>query len=160
MKLTDLTPNPDNPRHIRDEEFSKLVDSIRTFDKMMRLRPMVVDMDGIILGGNMRYRALQHLGMDEIPESWVIYADLTEEEKREFIIKDNVAFGEWDWETLANDWDEPMDDWGLDVPSEPAEQPKQYKLTVILDTDETDRVYDLINPVLQNTELDYIIKTS
>ena len=116
MKLTDLTPNPDNPRHIRDEKFSKLVDSIRTFDKMMRLRPMVVDMDGVILGGNMRYRALQHLGMDEIPDNWVIYADLTEEEKREFIIKDNVAFGEWDWETLANDWDEPMDDWGLDVP--------------------------------------------
>ena len=116
MKLTDLTPNPDNPRHIRDEKFSKLVDSIRTFDKMMRLRPMVVDMDGVILGGNMRYRALQHLGMDDIPDNWVIYADLTEEEKREFIIKDNVAFGEWDWETLANDWDEPMDDWGLDVP--------------------------------------------
>lgn len=160
MKLTELTPNPDNPRHIRDEKFSKLVDSIRTFDKMMRLRPMVVDMDGVILGGNMRYRALQHLGRDDIPESWVIYADLTEEEKREFIIKDNVAFGEWDYETLANDWDEPMDDWGLDVPTEPAEQPKQYKLTVILETDETDRVYDLINPVLQNTELDYIIKTS
>lgn len=84
----------------------------------MALRPIIVDANGIILGGNMRYKALLHLGYKEVPDEWVKRADdLTEEERRRFIISDNVGFGEWEWETVANEWDvEELADWGLDVP--------------------------------------------
>ena len=118
MKLSDIYPNPDNPRIIRDEKFQKLKRSIEEFPKMMALRPMVVDAAGMLLGGNMRLRALQDLGFKEIPDSWVRRAEeLTEEEKRRFIIVDNVGFGEWEWDTLANEWDtEELEAWGLDVP--------------------------------------------
>lgn len=118
MKLSDIRPNPNNPRVIRDERFAKLKNSIEQFPKMMRLRPIVVDASGVILGGNMRLRALQDLGYKEIPDEWVKRADdLTEEEKQRFIIADNVGFGEWEWETLANEWDAgDLEAWGLDVP--------------------------------------------
>ena len=118
MKLSDIHPNPDNPRIIRDEKFQKLKRSIEEFPKMMALRPMVVDGSGMLLGGNMRLRALQDLGFKEIPDSWVRRAEeLTEEEKHRFIIVDNVGFGEWEWDTLANEWDtEELEAWGLDVP--------------------------------------------
>jgi DNA modification methylase len=115
VAIGDIKPNPDNPRHITDAKFKKLVASIRDFPQMLELRPIVVDSDGMILGGNMRLRACKEAGLKEVP---VIYADqLTEEQKREFIIKDNVGFGEWDWDVLANEWDEVvLDAWGLDVP--------------------------------------------
>lgn len=118
MKLSDIRPNPNNPRVIRDERFAKLKNSIEQFPKMMHLRPIVVDASGVILGGNMRLRALQDLGYKEIPDAWVKRADdLTEEEKQRFIIADNVGFGEWEWETLANEWDAgDLEAWGLDVP--------------------------------------------
>ncbi len=118
MKLSDIRPNPNNPRIIRDERFAKLKNSIEQFPKMMHLRPIVVDSAGVILGGNMRLRALQDLGFKEIPDEWVKRADdLTEEEKQRFIIADNVGFGEWEWETLANEWDAgDLEAWGLDVP--------------------------------------------
>lgn len=118
MKLSDIKPNPENPRVLRDEKFAKLKQSIQEFPKMMSLRPMVVDSNGIILGGNMRFRALQDLGFKEIPDNWVKRAEeLTAEEKRRFIIADNVGFGEWDWNELANNWDvDELNDWGLDVP--------------------------------------------
>lgn len=118
MKLKDIRPNPNNPRIIRDERFVKLKNSIEQFPKMMHLRPIVVDASGVILGGNMRLRALQDLGYKEIPDEWVKRADdLTEEEKQRFIIADNVGFGEWDFEQLANEWDaEQLSDWGLDFP--------------------------------------------
>lgn len=118
MKLKDIKPNPNNPRIIRDERFEKLKASIQEFPKMMRLRPIVIDADGTILGGNMRLRALQALGYKEIPDEWVKRAEeLTEEEKQRFIIADNVGFGEWDWSTLANEWDAgDLEAWGLDVP--------------------------------------------
>jgi hypothetical protein len=118
MKLSDIRPNPNNPRIIRDERFAKLKNSIEQFPKMMHLRPIVVDSAGVILGGNMRLRALQDLGFKEIPDEWVRRADdLTEEEKQRFIIADNVGFGEWEWETLANEWDAgDLEAWGLDVP--------------------------------------------
>lgn len=104
---------------LRDEKFAKLKQSIQDFPKMMSLRPIVIDNIGMILGGNMRYRALQELGFKEIPDNWVKRADeLTAEEKRRFIIADNVGFGEWDWDELANNWDvEQLEEWGLDVPS-------------------------------------------
>ena len=117
MKLSDIKANPDNPRVIKDEAFNKLVQSIKDFPKMMALRPMVVDDNLTVLGGNMRLRALQHLGYKDIPDEWVKRAsDLTEEEKKQFIIKDNVSVGDWDWDTLANEWDvQDLKDWGLDV---------------------------------------------
>lgn len=118
MKLSDIKPNPDNPRIIRDAKFEQLKKSIKEFPAMLELRPMVVDADNVVLGGNMRLRALQDLGYTEIPEAWVKRAEeLTEEEKRRFIIVDNVGYGEWDWETIANDWDaDEVREWGLDVP--------------------------------------------
>lgn len=118
MKLKDIHPNPNNPRIIRDERFDKLKRSIQEFPKMMSLRPMVIDAQGYVLGGNMRLRALQELGYKEIPNDWVRRADdLSEEERERFIIADNVGFGDWDWETVANEWDAgKLDDWGLEVP--------------------------------------------
>ena len=118
MKLKDIKPNPHNPRVLRDDKFAKLKQSISEFPKMLSLRPMVIDENNMILGGNMRLRALQDLGYTEIDDAWVKRSsDLTEEEKQRFIIADNVAFGEWDWDTLANDWDaEQLSDWGFGIP--------------------------------------------
>lgn len=119
MKLSDIKPNPNNPRIIKDDKFSKLVNSIKEFPKMMELRPMVVNNDMIVLGGNMRLKALKELGYKDIPDTWVKNAsDLTDEEQRRFIIADNVGFGEHDWEMLANEWNvDELSDWGLDVPN-------------------------------------------
>ena len=118
IKLTTIKSNPNNPRVIRDEKFKKLVKSIEEFPKMMALRPMVVNEDMVVLGGNMRLKALKELGYKEVPDEWVKSAkDLTEDEIRRFIIADNVGFGEHDWEMLANEWDvEELSDWGLDIP--------------------------------------------
>jgi hypothetical protein len=121
MKTSQLKPNPKNPRIIRDDKFKKLVASIEGFPEMMEKRPMVcvTDVDGKLfpLGGNMRLRAIQELGMKEIPDSWVTLADeWTQEKRAEFTIRDNVAHGEWSWDDLANEWDaEQLSDWGVDV---------------------------------------------
>lgn len=141
MKLSDIRPNPDNPRVIRDDKFRRLVESIRSFPGMMALRPMVVDENNMVLGGNMRLRALQELGYTDMPEGWVKQAKyLTEEQKREFIIKDNVGFGEWDWDVLANDWDPvQLVEWGLDVwqPEEPEqERPQDIQALVTFDDED------------------------
>lgn len=118
MKLKDIKPNPNNPRVLRDDKFQKLKQSIQEFPKMLSLRPIVIDENNVVLGGNMRLRALQDLGFTDLDDSCVKYAnDLTEEEKKRFIIADNVAFGEWDWDTLANDWDVvDLEAWGLNIP--------------------------------------------
>ena len=118
MKLKDIKPNPNNPRVLRDDKFQKLKQSIKEFPKMLSLRPMVIDENNVVLGGNMRLRALQELGFTDIDEAWVKRSsDLTEDEKKRFIIADNVAFGEWDWDTLANDWEVvDLEAWGLDIP--------------------------------------------
>lgn len=116
LPLRDLRSNPDNPRVIRDDAFAKLVESLRSFPQMLRLRPLVVASwaDPVILGGNMRYRAAQAAGVDPVP---VLAAeDLTPEQRREFVIKDNVSGGEWDWDALANEWDPAeLAAWGLDL---------------------------------------------
>ena len=119
IKVSKLKKNPNNPRILRDDKFEKLKNSIREFPRMMSLRPIIVDADNIVLGGNMRLEAIKSLGMKEIPDEWVKRADdLTDAQKQEFIVKDNVGFGEWDWEVLANEWsDLPLADWGLDVPN-------------------------------------------
>ena len=118
MKLSDIKPNPNNPRVIKDEKFIKLKKSIEDFPKMMKLRTMVINEDNIVLGGNMRLKALKELGYKEIPDEWVKRADeLTEDEQRRFIIADNVGYGEHDWEVLKMEWDvEELSDWGLDIP--------------------------------------------
>jgi hypothetical protein len=115
MKINLIKPNPNNPRVIKDDKFKKLVQSIKDFPQMLELRPIVIDENNIVLGGNMRLKACQELGLKDVP---TIYAkDLTEEQKKEFIIKDNVGFGEWNWDDLANDWDEELlVEWGLDIP--------------------------------------------
>jgi len=119
VKISEVKPNPKNPRIIKDGKFQKLVKSIQEFPDMLNKRPLVVftDVDNkyVVLGGNMRLKALNELKFKEIP---VIIADeWTEEQKAEFLIKDNVGFGEWDWDSLANEWDvEKLDDWGLDLP--------------------------------------------
>ena len=116
IKITDIKTNPNNPRLIKDEKFAKLVKSINEFPKMMELRPLIVNSDNVILGGNMRFKALKELGYTNIPKEWVKRADeLTEDETRRFIIADNVGFGEHDWDLLANDWDsQELEEWGLD----------------------------------------------
>ena len=118
MKLKDIKPNPNNPRVLRDDKFQKLKQSITEFPKMLSLRPMVIDENNVVLGGNMRLRALQELGFTDVEEAWVKRSsDLTEEEKKRFIIADNVAFGEWDWDSLANDWEVvDLEAWGLEIP--------------------------------------------
>jgi len=119
MKLNELILNDSNPRYIKDDKFKKLVNSIKDFPKMLELRPIIVDDNNVILGGNMRYRALQTLNYIDIPDEWVKKAnDLTEDEKKEFLIKDNVGFGDWNFDILANEWDENLlNDWGLDIPN-------------------------------------------
>jgi len=114
MKIEHIKPNKNNPRVIRGNKFDKLVNSIKEFPEMLKLRPIVIDEDNIILGGNMRYKACVEAGLKDIPVK--VAKGLTEEQKKEFIIKDNVGFGEWDWDILANDWSEKqIEEWGLDV---------------------------------------------
>lgn len=124
VKISDIKTNPKNPRLIKDDKFKKLVKSIKEFPQMLELRPIVVDENNIVLGGNMRLKACIEVGLKEV---YIVKAeDLTEQQKDEFIVKDNVGFGEWDWDILANEWDtEKLDEWGLDLP-------------VILDSSEDD----------------------
>ncbi len=107
--------NPDNPRFIKDSKFKKLVKSIKAFPEMLEKRPIVVDEDMVVLGGNMRLKACKSAGLFEV---WIdIAKGWTEEQKREFIVKDNVGFGEWDWDILANEWDvQKLVEWGVDLP--------------------------------------------
>jgi ParB-like chromosome segregation protein Spo0J len=115
MKITELKPNPNNPRLIKDDKFKKLCDSIQAFPKMMELRPIIIDENNIILGGNMRFKACKAAKLKQVHVMKA--SELTEAQKREFIIKDNVSGGDWDWAMLQNEWDtEQLDAWGLDVP--------------------------------------------
>lgn len=118
IKISAIKSNPNNPRVIKDEKFEKLLKSIMEFPKMMELRPIIVDENNIVLGGNMRLKALRQLGYKEIPESWVKKSsDLTEDEKKAFIVKDNVGFGEWDFDDLSKNWNsELLIEWGLEIP--------------------------------------------
>jgi len=115
VKINSIKTNPKNPRLIKDDKFKKLVNSIKEFPQMLELRPIVVDENNIILGGNMRHKACIEAGLKEV---YIVQAkDLTEEQKDEFIVKDNVGFGEWDWDILANEWDtDKLTDWGLSLP--------------------------------------------
>jgi DNA modification methylase len=141
VSIKDIKPNPNNPRLVKDDKFKKLVQSIKDFPQMLDIRPIVVNKDMIVLGGNMRLKACKEAGLKEIP---IIKAeDLTEEQQREFIIKDNVGYGEWDWELIANEWDAAqLNDWGLDIPDFKAEEieaeeddyeiPEELKTDIVL----------------------------
>lgn len=115
ININQIKANPENPRVIKDDKFKKLVRSIEEFPEMLNLRPIVVNKDMVILGGNMRHKAAKDAGLKEIPI--IVAENLDEAKEREFIIKDNVGFGEWDWDALANLWDiEELDEWGLELP--------------------------------------------
>jgi hypothetical protein len=115
VPINTVKANPNNPRIIKDDKFAKLVKSINEFPQMLNLRPIVVNDDMVVLGGNMRLKACKEAGLKEIP---IIKAsELTEQQQKEFIVKDNVGYGEWDWSDLANNWDsEQLEEWGLDIP--------------------------------------------
>jgi ParB-like chromosome segregation protein Spo0J len=137
VKISEVKSNPNNPRIIKDDKFKKLVASIQELPQMLQLRPIVVNEDMVVLGGNMRLKACKEAGLKEVQ---IIKAtDLSEEQQRAFIIKDNVGFGEWDWDALANEWDaELLTEWGLDVWKAPAEV--DYSIL-----DEADDLDDLIS---------------
>ena len=118
MRIEAIWINPKNPRYIKDDRFRLLVKNIKEFPKMMKLRPIIIDDTGMILGGNMRYLAIKELGYKEIPEGWFKKADnLTEEEREKFKILDNVPFGDWDFDILANEWDiEDLKGLGIELP--------------------------------------------
>ena len=120
MLITEIKSNPNNPRLIKDHKFKQLVKSIQDFPQMLELRPIVIDENNMVLGGNMRLKACLEAGLTDVP---VIHANnLSEEKKKEFIVKDNVGYGEWDWDDLANNWDAlELTEWGLDIPNFDAE---------------------------------------
>ena len=114
-KISDIKTNPNNPRIIKDDKFLKLVNSIKEFPEMLKIRPIVINEDNVVLGGNMRLKACKEARLKEIPV--IMASDLTEAQQREFIIKDNIGFGEWDFQDLAQNWNaEELETWGLDLP--------------------------------------------
>ena len=149
--ISKIKLNPNNPRIIKDDKFKKLVQSIISFPKMLEIRPIVVNDDMIVLGGNMRLKACQEAGLKKVPV--IKAADLTQEQQREFIIKDNVGFGEWDFEMLANEWDAgELVEWGLDVPkiADPSDPDDlsdsiktEFKIEVICNSEEEqEKIYN------------------
>lgn len=147
ININQIKTNPENPRIIKDDKYKKLVRSIEEFPEMLELRPIVVNKDMVILGGNMRHKAAKEAGLKEVPV--IIAENLDEAKEREFIIKDNVGFGEWDYDALANLWDiEELDEWGLDLPLDFVEPENidndvdklTKKLTLEYTIDEADRI--------------------
>ena len=118
VNISVIKPNEENPRFITDQKFKKLVKSIKEFPQMLEVRPLVVDENFMVLGGNMRLKALKSAGVFEVPIQQV--KGWTDDQKKEFIIKDNLGYGEWDWDIVANDWDiQKLKDWGMDLPDFP-----------------------------------------
>lgn len=150
VKISQVKNNPNNPRLIKDDKFEKLVKSIKAFPEMLEKRPIVVDEDMIVLGGNMRLRASQEAGLKEV---WIDVAEgWSEEQKAEFIIKDNVGFGDWDWDILANEWDnEQLNEWGLDV-----WQPETDVDYSILDEEDlSDELQDMTDGVKKAIQIEF-----
>ena len=150
VKISDIKSNPNNPRIIKDDKFKKLVESIKGFPEMANVRPIVVNTDMIVLGGNMRLKAMKEGGWKEAP---IQIVDWDEQKQKEFIVKDNVGFGEWDWDDLANNWDvEELTDWGLNIPNFDIEgfSDKNKELSL-------DDVNDSMTIILKYTEDEYHI---
>jgi ParB-like chromosome segregation protein Spo0J len=149
VKISAVKSNPNNPRVIKDDKFDKLVQSIKDFPQMLEIRPIVVNDDMIVLGGNMRLKACKEAGLKEV--SIIKASDLTEEQQREFIIKDNVGFGEWDWEQLK-EWDgEELEAWGLDVPEFAAD----VDYSILDDEDVEDQLNDMTNGVKKAIQIEF-----
>lgn len=150
VKTKDIIANENNPRVIKDDKFRKLVQSIKDFPQMLNLRPIVVNDEMVVLGGNMRLRAVQEVGLKEVP---IIKAsDLTEEQQKEFIIKDNVGFGEWDWDVLANEWEpELLTEWGLDV----WQQPVEVDYSLLDEEDLSDELADMADGVKKAIQIEF-----
>lgn len=172
LKISEIKLNPENPRFIKDDKFKKLVNSIKEFPEMLKIRPIVVNSDMVILGGNMRFKACKDAGLDEIP---VIVANgLTVDQQREFLIKDNVSGGEWDWNALQN-WDaDELNEWGLDLPDlketeklsllefesiyyEPKNKP-EIELKDCLNLEKFNKKIEIINNSNLNNELKELMK--
>jgi hypothetical protein len=150
VKLSEIKVNPNNPRLIKDDKFAKLVQSIKDLPQMLAIRPIVVNSDMVVLGGNMRLKACKEAGLKEVP---IIIADnLTEDQQREFLIKDNVSGGEWDWSMIANEWDaDQLEEWGLDVPD------WSKGIDANLMTDEDVDIEDEFDPIGSSTDLHKVI---
>jgi ParB-like chromosome segregation protein Spo0J len=151
MLITEIKSNPNNPRLIKDHKFKQLVKSIQDFPQMLELRPIVIDENNMVLGGNMRLKACLEAGLTDVP---VIHANnLSEDKKKEFIVKDNVGYGEWDWDDLANNWDVlELTEWGLDIPNfdngDYADKNKELNI---------DDIEDSMTINLKYTEEEYLI---
>jgi hypothetical protein len=150
VKISEVKTNPKNPRLIKDDKFRKLVKSIQEFPQMLELRPIVVDENNIVLGGNMRLKACKEAGLKEV---YIVKAEnLTELQKDEFIVKDNVGFGEWDWDMLANEWDtELLNDWGLFVP----EMPTEVDYSILDDEDLDGELSDMADGVKKAIQIEF-----
>jgi hypothetical protein len=177
IKISQVKSNPNNPRLIKNDKFKKLVKSVQDFPEMLELRPIVVDENMIVLGGNMRLKACKEAGLKEV---WIEVADLTEQQKKEFTIKDNVGFGEWEWDMLANEWEQTeLEDWGLDGFPFDAEDTEEDKYTRKIEaptykpnnekpnindlTDDAkykELINDINNSTLDETEKKFLIKSA
>jgi hypothetical protein len=151
MLINEIKPNPNNPRIIKDNKFKQLVKSIQDFPQMLELRPIVIDENNIVLGGNMRLKACIEAGLTEVPVKQA--KDLTEEQKREFMVKDNVGFGEWDWDLLANEFDtEEIGEWGLDIPNF---NTQQLDYSILDESDVNDQMNDMANSVRKAIQIEF-----
>ena len=167
VKTYKIKSNPNNPRLIKDDKFRKLVKSIKDFPEMLEKRPLICSTDEegnyIVLGGNMRLKASKEAGLKEMPI--ILADDWSEEQRKEFIIKDNVGFGEWDWDDLANEWyQEDLEDWGLDLPgdltfeeleAEEDENNLMQKNTFNLSDEQSEQIYNAIADIKKTDEYKY-----
>jgi ParB-like chromosome segregation protein Spo0J len=150
VPIGEVIPNQSNPRIIKDDKFKKLVQSIKDFPEMLELRPIVVDSEMVVLGGNMRLKACQAAGLVEVPI--IVAENLTHAQRQEFIIKDNVGFGEWDWDILANEWEAAdLDKWGLEV-WQPAQEPDY---SILDDEDLSDELADMESGVKKAIQIEF-----
>jgi hypothetical protein len=150
VKISEVKANPNNPRIIKDDKFAKLVQSVKDFPEMLDIRPIVVNADMVILGGNMRFKACKEAGLKEVPI--IVAENLTDEQQKEFIIKDNVSGGEWDWDTLANEWEaEQLTEWGLDV----WQQAPDIDYSILDEEDVQDQLNDMTNGVKKAIQIEF-----
>ena len=150
VKISEVKVNPNNPRLIRDDKFAKLVQSIKDLPQMLEIRPIVVNTDMVVLGGNMRLKACKEAGLKEVP---IIIADnLTEDQQREFLIKDNLSGGEWDWNMIQSEWDtNELAEWGLDVPQ--FESDIDY--SILDDDDVSQQLEDMTDGVKKAIQIEF-----
>lgn len=153
--ITEVKLNPNNPRIIKDDKFKSLVESIRTFPEMLELRPIVVNDNMIVLGGNMRLKACKEAGLKQVP---IIKAStLTEEQQRQFIIKDNIGYGEWDWNLLNMEWDiDELNEWGLEIPN--FETSKDLDYSILDEQDISEQLAEMTSNVKKAIQIEFEIE--